>query len=365
MGEQQTLFQLPFDASFRLNELKTVRFLASGESLVEADVKKHTCSCGQDKCGHLHILTDLVTNGGKSFRYTAKSAMHKEIRRGDLNAAVRWSRWVRACCGESDLKRYLRNIILEESRNIELLTGSGKASSDRLVRLLTGSAKKWDLPCRSGVFARYVAAYKRARGLSKAPDMSEAGHDLDWWLTTFWFVRMTENSGVAATFENLLTFEAKARGNWALRLMNHAKRREHSILDAGFYEAKVLVEMFCGKWDESANVAVARECVADKDEVPTIPVCEPYVDDNHTAVGARRIAGCLALISPKRPMPDKVDLRWSGLLRGVLWREWAAREFPGNYLDVGWVMPVSAEIWENVCEADGFFYEKLYKRAGL
>ena len=367
MGEQQTLFQLPFDASFQLNELKRIHFLTeSPAEPIEVDVKKHSCSCGEAKCAHLVEVVDIVANKGRSFRYVAKSALHKEIRRGDMNAAVRWSRWVRACGGDADLKRYLRGIILEETRNLDLLCRASKLPSDQLVRLLTASTKKWELPTRAGVFAPYVGAYARAKHVWSGPRDIPPERDLDWWLTAFWSARMSSDVGVVASFENLLTFEARARGGWALRLMNHAKRREHTILGAGFYEAKVLVEMFCGKWTEDANVVEQLdEVLADKDEVPSIPIIGDYVYDNHTAVGMGRFSENLGSIAPHQPLPAGVDMRWAGLLRGVLWREWAAREFPGRYLDVGWVMPVSPDIWGNVCEADGFLHKKLYKRAGL
>ena len=100
------------------------------------------------------------------------------------------------------------------------------------------------------------------------------------------------------------------------------------------------------------------------DRVLTIPALRSYIYDSHTRPGRARLVRFLDDIAPEVPMPEGVDLRWSGMARGVLWRELAIEQHADTA--VPWEsVKIPAQLWQAAHRLDGFYYERLYRDAGI
>ena len=88
------------------------------------------------------ITEDLVKRSGAGFRYVVRSAMHKEVRRGDAQAAVRWAKLMRLIDGDTAVRQYARRILFEETRAVSLLSQwRPRDSAERRIRQLCDAAK--------------------------------------------------------------------------------------------------------------------------------------------------------------------------------------------------------------------------------
>lgn len=109
---------------------------------------------------------------GKRFNaFEAISAMHKELRRGDADAALYWATAVIPHRGRHGVLKYLRSILFEETRDINLARYLVKVSSrgtsikpidfQRAVVRFAHAPKKWHLPWRKALFIDEMKAYKK------------------------------------------------------------------------------------------------------------------------------------------------------------------------------------------------------------
>lgn len=118
-------------------------------------------------------LRDFYENavGRRNNAFVAVSAMHKEMRRGDVEAALYWATVMIAHRGMFGVINYLRNIIFEETRDLGLagfilrLSAQGKGVSRldmcRAVERFTLAPKKWELPWRFDIFINEMRAYQQ------------------------------------------------------------------------------------------------------------------------------------------------------------------------------------------------------------
>lgn len=111
-----------------------------------------------------------VAVGKRYNAFVAVSAMHKEIRRGDVDASLYWATVMIAHRGTVGVINYLRNIVFEETRDLGLaayilrLSDHGKNVTKhdmyRAVERFARAPKKWELPWRLDVFLNEMKAYK-------------------------------------------------------------------------------------------------------------------------------------------------------------------------------------------------------------
>src|ERR1051326_2123516 len=81
------------------------------------------CSCGQRHgglCKHERRARDVWMAGQGELRSLVKSCLHKEIRRGDVPAALLWGRGAGHYHGWSWPKTYVRRPLLQEGRSVAL-----------------------------------------------------------------------------------------------------------------------------------------------------------------------------------------------------------------------------------------------------
>lgn len=346
-----------------LSDLDRIRFqTGSSPAFIELDAQRGVAIQPRDPPARLYrtaraITEDLVKRGGAGFRYVVRSAMHKEVRRGDAAAAVRWARLLRLIDGEPAVRQYARRILFEESRAVSLLgvwrTGD---SAERRIRQLAGTAKLWTLPSRQAVRCgpRRLLAYTAA--LSAPPltptqiDRTLAEPTLDALYRLLWRVQLAAEPSVTTALRESL-----------LRCLPEDSLLRHvpgAASDAWLPE--VMIEALLGLLTEGEH---APEAPPVEDSVLTVPVLQPYIYDSHTRPGRVRLVRCLADIAPGVPMPSGVDLRWSGMARGAIWRELAVEQ---GGVDQPWeAVEIPAELWQAAHLLDGFYYERLYRDAGL
>lgn len=346
-----------------LSDLDRIRFLNDEcPSVLELDAQRRVALQPREPPPRLlraarAITADLVQRQGAGFRFVVRSAMHKEVRRGDAVAAVRWARLLGLIDGTSAVRQYARRILFEESRAVGLLSvWKPRDSAERRIRQLATAAKVWALPARKRQRCgrRRLLAY--AAALSAPPltpsqiERALAEPCLDALYRLMWRVRLTADPAVkTALYEGLLRALPAGSG---LRTVRGAAS------DAWLIE--VMIEALVGVQEEGIPGPEGKPI---DDRVLTVPVLRPYVYDSHTRPGRIRLQRCLSSIGPGTPMPSGVDLRWSGMARGVLWRE-LAEEQGGT--DQPWeAIAIPTELWQAAHQLDGFYYERLYRDAGL
>lgn len=346
-----------------LSDLDRIRFLTDETpSVLELDAQR--CVALQPRDPPLRLLraaraitTDLVQRQGAGFRFVARSAMHKEVRRGDGVAAVRWARLLGLIDGTASVRQYARRILFEESRALSLLSvWKPRDSAERRIRQLSATAKVWSLPSRKQQRCgrRRLLAYTAA--LSAPPltpsqiDRTLESANLDAMYRLMWRVQLAAEPAVkTALREGLVRALPRSSG---LRAVTRAASDDWLI--------EVMLEALAGVQGEGSH---APEEPPLEDRVLTVPVLRPYVYDSHTRPGRIRLQRCLSSIAPGALMPSGVDLRWSGMARGVLWREMAAEQ---GGTDQPWeAIEIPAELWQAAHLLDGFYSERLYREAGL
>lgn len=309
------------------------------------------------------ICADLTGSDGKNMRYIVRSAMHKEVRRGDVPAAVHWARVMQLIDGAAAVRQYARRILFEETRDTALALswrGQRSLSPEQMIRSVAAAPKKWALSAHRAVScgAARLLAYPEAL---RAPPLSPSEID-----------RLVGASSLALSEAFRLQWRVTLAAEPAVRahLREALRRRAPPSGDADFaalsaggeaHLEEVLLERLCGLIDPAAGEAAPdRDDVVDDREV-TIPPLRAYIYDPHTSLGRRRLIAHLARIAPSAEMPPGLDLRWSGMARGAAWRAstsaWRA---------VDWeTVEIPEALWAAAALADGLYYGKLYRDAGI
>lgn len=313
-----------------------------------------TCTCGYRWCEHYAFAKDVVSGGG-GVAYVLKSALHKEIRRGDIARARITSRWLAHILNPSTVKGYCAKVLLEETRNAALYLAlsslRGKETEDVVVKVVS-SRKKQDIVARRGSFLDYCAGYAAACSTKArfGPKDAKSDNPVDLF-TAFWALRLA-GTFQESSFRAALIERAVECGGWPKAVA------EGKLY--GLYAHKMLIEMLVGRWDESANEHAPVPPFEDDSDVIVMP--DDYVYDNHTRIGRRRLADAFHKIAPGHPQPPGIDLRWSGLLLGVVWREFAAIQFPyPAYVSTPWeAVKIPDDAWEAASRLDRHFYKRFY-----
>jgi hypothetical protein len=327
----------------------------------EVDLVAGTCTCSTpDKpCFHLNKARDIHVEGCKRSRFEIVSAVHKEIRRGDVAAALYWADLL-SRYSEVYVRNYARRIVGEETRNWTLFAQAlspGKLTYRELVAGLASSRKKWEHKNGYRLFEEQLRSYNRdtydalpwADVVTKLVDAIRAD-DLPRLYEAWATLDSSEQPDAAVAMDRVLLAEAERRFPMVAGLREILEEyRDHAQLDV--WETRLaLVEMIAGAWDPSMNEFPHGGGVSEFADGKLLRRFPTYVYDGHVRQGRRRIEEHRADIAPMKPQPEGIDLRWSGQFEGVAWRYAAFAQFGYAYRDVPWEnVEMTAEYWEMAC----------------
>lgn len=307
------------------------------------------------------ICADLTGNQGRNMRYVVRSALHKEVRRGDVAAAVRWSRILQLIDGPAAIRQIARHILFEETRNTELAMawrGQRNLNPEQMIRAIAASPKKWQLSAHRGASygQRRLLAYPTALRSSPItpPEIEQTVNRST----------LTLDEAFVLQWRVMLSGERPVQTHLHECIVRRAQRETDSVLQglaAGneSHGDEVMLERLCGVSSPEACETGPDRDVAVDDRVLTLPPLRAYVHDPHTRPGMRRLTKHLSSIRPQHPPPPQVDLRWSGMARGAAWR--AAL---GDKPETAWeAIDIPDALWHAAVQADAFFYARLCREA--
>jgi hypothetical protein len=322
---------------------------------------KCTCSTPEQPCSHVLKARDIHADGCKRSRFEIVSALHKEIRRGDVETALYWADLLSKYSDDYVLN-YVRRLVGEETRNWTLFMRAlspGASTYRDLVAAVASSRKKWEHPNGFRLFDEQMRAYNRethagrpwSEVLSRLTDA--VAHDDVSKLYDAWTA--LDSGGVPeaiAAMDHVLIAAAEKRfpvigGQPAAFLESYTQATKQDV-----WEARLsLVEMVAGSWNPSMNeFPYGDGLMPEFSDGRVLRRFPPYVYDRHVRQGARRIAEHREDIAPMTRLPEGIDLRWSGQIEGVAWRYAAFAQFGDCYRDVPWErVEMSAEYWDMAC----------------
>lgn len=326
----------------------------------EVDLSSGTCTCStpEKPCFHLNKARDIHVEGCKRSRFEIVSAVHKEIRRGDVGAALYWADLL-SKYSDSYVTNYARRIVGEETRNWTLFAQAlspGELSYRDLVASLASSRKKWEHKNGYSLFEEQLRSYNRETygaapwktvmdGLTEAIATDDVPRLYDAWMV----LDSSEAPEAAIAMDHVLVAEAERRFPGIADLERIVREyRDHDTLDV--WEVRLaLVEMIAGAWDPSLNEHPYRGGVLPAfNDGKLLRRFPTYVYDGHVRQGRRRIEEHRDEIAPGKPQPEGIDLRWSGQFEGVAWRYAAFAQFGDAYKEMAWErVEMPPEYWES------------------
>lgn len=309
------------------------------------------CTCGEFACRHIKIATDIKKYNGFEFKYLLLSAMHKEIRRSDVNRAFHYARMLTAIYGNNFVSRYCKKIIFEETRNPNLINYLGH-SWEADVTTISTAVKKWELPNRAGHVVRKSKAYQDAVRMGPVTDANLFNKDSYYDALTE-FLRLNKFKS-----DQLLISEFK-------RLADIAPENPIGVLaknsseKLSLYEYMTGLEIYYGLVKSEDHKFYDVSAPAEDGDDILYP--RDYVHDIHSRQGVRSLHKNWKNIRPSKPLPGGLDLRWSGSVLGCLWRESAYHQFGPEYRKIPWQqVKISDKDWSEAKIFDGMFYKKFY-----
>lgn len=328
----------------------------------QVNFKKSSCTCGYFNCRHLRMVTDVESHKGIQFKYLLLSAYHKEIRRSDLAKAIHYGEILTKIHGPKFVSNYVRKIIFEETRHVGLL---GKLGSNWKTdtALITTAVKKWELPDRPNHLikkAECIAWSKK--NLPLPEDYSTIWKKGSYYeaLREYLKVRLYPEKGKRERFhifEELLKIDPQ--NPVAADFIRRKKTDKKTKNEISFYEVMAALEHHYGFTQEKNSQYHSWEGTDLAGIDISLP--EAYSYDLHTRPGKAAMYKHWAAIRPGEPLPGGLDLRWTGSVLGVLWREKAYTQFGDGYRDVKWEdVAITAEEWRLAKGFDSVFYKDMY-----
>lgn len=326
------------------------------------NLKKSSCTCGYFNCRHLRMVTDVENHKGIQFKYLLLSAYHKEIRRSDLAKAFHYGQILTKIHGPKFVSNYVRKIIFEETRNVWLLPKLGESwQSD--TALITTAVKKWELPQRPNHLiekAKCIAWSKK--NLPLPEDYSTIWKKGSYYeaLREYLKVRLYPEKGKRERFhifQELLTIDPN--NPVAADFLKRKKTDKKTKNEISFYEVMAALE-YHYDFTREKNALFHDSEGTDLAGID-ISLPEAYSYDLHTRPGKAAMYKHWNAIRPGEPLPGGLDLRWTGSVLGVLWREKAHEQFGEGYRNVAWEeVKIDAEEWRLAKGFDSVFYKDMY-----
>lgn len=385
---------------------------AKGEGHFHVDLDTMTCDCErgapwwQDRgekwrpnklCAHkLKAVASLATKTGddtiRDFyehqlglcfnAFEVVSAFHKELRRGDTEKAIYWATMLIAHRGKHGIVTYMRNILFEETRDLNLARYILKISSfgksvdildvQRGVRRFCEAPKKWHLPWRVELYLDEMRGYQKLAKeygyeVAKGKDIIAPG------ATEFlkgellrgfaegdrvtvqvglkgWFKSQSKNHDhMKIDILNMLievmngehenAFEYSHEYAMAIYKLNMMRLRNHNAV--GYHELNALCDALTGEPgdDPRATLPDKRHKLlvgSPKRYRPKLGALRRipmYAHDNHTYGGKAKMRRFPEQLRPGAQQKD-IDFRLCGAYHGVAWRMLAYAQH--GTIDVPW-----------------------------
>jgi hypothetical protein len=329
----------------------------------KVDLFEGVCSCSApvgEGCFHLRKARDVHLNKCAKTRHEAVSAMHKEIRRGDVQASLYWAD-ILSRHSDYYVKRYVRQIVGEETRNWNLYWMAlrpGEHSYRDMVGAIASSRKKWEHKNVCRPFKEQLKAFwdlnesnydfKPGEELIEETRAALKRDDMPLIFKLFAAIECKEEDETTLAFEHVLCEEVEHRFEDMKNLKFFMEKYPGWTGRDNWENRLTMIEMLTGAWDKTMNEFIHDpEGAYEYDDGALLKKFPDYVYDKHLIQGQRRLEKYFDKIGPMKPMPDKLDMRWSGQFMGVSWRYAAYVQFGDNYVNARWEdVKWSKEFWE-------------------
>lgn len=293
------------------------------------------CDCGKDQCAHGQFVRSLVV-GDKPTEFMTVSALHKEVRRGDAARALIWAKWVQHFRGVYRTKQYLKNILFEETRNLNLYVRWCETfpalGVEDMVLDICGSQKKWEIKAARGMYPIMLRAVVDAKSMPTVTlndvDTAPAIGKLEFynWVVAIariaWLAAKDRFSPVVAEGRRVLA-TAMSRALWAEGYDNEADL----LRKWPDYQTHCLgAEALCGFRESTADTIVRSTETIDAD----VLMPSDYIYDVHTDLGRQRVRNLGWPRIGVASLPG-LDHRWCGKEPGVWWRYRAVDLYGDDY----------------------------------
>lgn len=392
---------------------------ADSDQVFEVDLDFLTCDCNHGEawylpskgktwkprnlCNHkLKAIASLCTQypddaelrdyydeqlGKRYNAFEVVSAFHKELRRGDVTAAIYWATMLVPHRGRHGVIKYMLNILFEESRDLSLakhilrLSSHGRSVTlidmQRAVTRFCEAPKKWHLPWRTAIFIDEQRGYKKLADkfgydVAKAKDIIDPKHTPD--LQASLLAGFANADRVAVQYGLKGWFKSKSLDhdhmkidmlNMLIDVMNgdEVNRFEHDedytrdLYDlimlrsrlhggVGYHELNALCDALTGEpgYDPAALLSVERhKTIVNNPRVKRVKLgamkrVPLYAHDNHTWGGKAKMRQHPTQLEPGANQVD-LDFRLCGAYMGVAWRTLAHKQHATidcKWADVKW-----------------------------
>jgi len=346
---------------------------------------------GGDDENYKELYDFFELQSGKRYNaFEAVSAMHKELRRGDVEQALYWAMVMIPHRGKHGVINYMRNIIFEETRDLALanyifaMSSYGQSvtllNMQRAIVRFCHAPKKWQLPHRLPIFINEQRGYKKlvakyGRDVAKPSGIipkTEHEHLLQVLHEGFSIGKpdlvqyglkglfKSQASSIDQHHTDLLNhlidimngeFENsfKRDDKYVRRVYDYVMRKVNTYGVPGYHDLNALCDALTGEpGDGAATLSpAAHKAIATRPTVYRMPLAPLrriplYAQDNHTWKGKSlmRTHG-LTQLQPGADQSD-IDFRLCGAYQGVAWRYLAFKQHATidcKWGDVKWNTP--------------------------
>lgn len=318
------------------------------------------CTCDFFKthrmCDHLKYAIELFQGKGRGNRFVLFSALHKEIRRGAVDKVLSWAWIILQNTQPDSLKKYLTRIHFEESRAIRLwnkIVGGNVNLFEHIVEF-TQVHKKWELSTLNPHIRNWHQGFVQFRN-SGPITMLELGNRLSGVSNMNdvyeMYFQLKEQKQLRALASQILFKIGAEKNNGLLCAL--------AVNCTKSYELMAALELTAGLHDMKADALKPIP----KELNLFLPKPQIYYYDIHTWLGARNLKqNWDACLSNENFQLGSVDLRWSGMVLGSLFRE-KATQVPKPLTSVTWdEAKILSKDLNAAIDLDKYFYPKFFKQ---
>lgn len=324
------------------------------------------------KCSHTDKAESYDSNKFYKYRFDVTSAFHKEVRRCDQKLGITWARIMKQTQGATRVRDYCRGILFEETRNIDLLKALYIKWSDidriDLANLIIRSRKRWmdiyGFDCLKQQIDGYVLSISEDFARDRIIHALHTNSLVEWYAALFAMSSSEEKDSLHDIFVRIVNDRINDK---SIENIDEVKS-VMELTDVGFHCKAAIAELATGNWCKNMNQY--DEPIPDF-KLGYIPRFEDYVFDCHSYSGVSRLTEKWFDIKPGHDMPEKIDMRWSGMLHGLLWRFEAYTQCSSRmkqFFDISFMCRWSdvrcrPDVWSNMKRLDAWFYKSFHRKA--
>lgn len=289
------------------------------------------------------------------------SGLQKEIRRCDTAKVFAWANILRHHQSEQSILRHIERLIFEESRSYPLWIKlrKGELSLDQALEWAATSAKKHELkylnqPSHFDIWHKALQkSFSRPTPLPlEFGQLIRAAQDpID--IYTIFFDLRRDPKLQSHYWEHLGAIAEKSKNERLAVFLKHAPSTS--------YERMVAGELLIDFYDAEAK----ERHISDKPDKIFIPITQTYCHDLHTARGKSIWLNNFSRAwQSKNFQFDELDMRYSGSIFGVLWRERCYAEKKriqkADGSDWNWNdIEISSLSYENAWQLESYYYQQI------